>query len=178
MEEIIPEAAKNKVVFSSAVLTENAGSTLSGSFTEEKNGAVLTVLPGNDLTITITNLPVGKVYLKKEIADFQSALAGDEFILQAVSVGDGGETVNSQVVLQHGQTSAPIIITEAVSIEITEILPKEYSLSSIQISGGGQIADHQVTVRPGEEVTVTVRNQYTGKPFFHVSDAIKNVFKR
>lgn len=177
LEEIIPEVYKNKFVFGSIDVQVNAGSTETGSYGEIEQGCRVTVMPENDITITITNIPVGKIYIKKEIDNYSQELSRDTFIIQAISGSDAGSKVNTQVVLKNGQISAPILITEEVALDITEIVPKEYSISEIVLSGGGKINGTRVTVKPGEEVTVTVRNHYEAKSFFHVFDAITNIFQ-
>lgn len=177
LQEVIPESIKNKVVFDSATVTANAGSTALGSVTEKDQGCEVTVLPGNDLTVTITNTPVGTVKIKKVIDNYQKELAEDAFIIQAESADDNGTSVNTEAVLKHNESSGTITIKKTTTLNINEIVPKEYSLSEITISGGVMLNGNQVTVNPGENVTVTVHNTYSGKPFFHVADAIKNQFK-
>lgn len=176
LSEVIPDSLKNKIVFGGVQVTASADSTASGTCTEQDQGCLLTVLPGNDITITVTNIPVGKIYIRKEISNFQAELANDEFVIQAVSA-NGGALVNTQVVLKHGQTSAPILIKQTATIDLTEILPKEYTLSGISLSDGGILQGSQITVQPGEEVTVTLSNTYGGKSFFHVSKAMTNIFR-
>ena len=176
LQEVIPESIKNKVVFDSTTVTANAGSTDLGSVTEKEQGCEVTVLPGNDLTVTITNTPVGTVKIKKVIDNYQKELAEDAFIIQAKSADDNGTSVNTEAVLKHDESSGTITIKKTTTLNINEIVPKEYSLSEITISGG-MLNGNQVTVNPGENVTVTVHNTYSGKPFFHVADAIKNQFK-
>lgn len=177
LQEVIPESIKNKVVFDSVNVTANAGSTDLGSVTEKDQGCEVTVLPGNDLTVTITNTPVGTVKIKKVIDNYQKELAEDAFIIQAESADDNGTSVNTEAVLKHNESSGTITIKKTTTLNIAEIVPKEYSLSEITVSGGGTLNGNQVTVNPGEDVIVTVHNTYSGKPFFHVADAIKNQFK-
>lgn len=176
LSEVIPDTMKNKIVFGGVQVTAHTDSTAFGTCTEQEQGCILTVLPGNDITITVTNIPVGKIYIQKEISNYRTELANDEFVIQAVSA-DGGTLVNTQVVLKHGQTSAPILIKQTATINLTEILPKEYTLSGIRLSGGGTLQGSQITVQPGEEVTVTLSNTYSGKSFFHVSKAMTNIFQ-
>lgn len=176
LQEVIPESIKNKVVFDSATVTANTGSTALGSVTEKDQGCEVTVLPGNgSLTVTITNTPVGTVKIKKVIDNYQKELAEDVFIIQAESADDNGTSVNTEAVLKHDESSGTITIKKTTTLNINEIVPKEYSLSEITISGGGMLNGNQVTVNPGENVTVTVHNTYSGKPFFHVADAIKTI---
>lgn len=177
LQEVIPESIKNKVVFDSATVTANAGSTDLGSVTEKEQGCEVRVLPGNDLTVTITNTPVGTVKIKKVIDNYRKELAEDAFIIQAESADDNGTSVNTEAVLKHNESSGTITIKKTTTLNIAEIVPKEYSLSEITVSGGGTLNGNQVTVNPGENVIITVHNTYSGKPFFHVADAIKNQFK-
>lgn len=177
LEEILPEELKNKIRFGSAEVTQNAGSTAVGEITAEKQGCKVTVLPGNDLTITITNEPIfeGTIKIQKVIDNYQSKLSEDAFIIGAKSVS--GTSVDTQVVLKHQETSGTIKIDQPTTLDISEVIPKEYSMTQITLSGGGSLNGNQVTVNPGENIVVTVHNTYSGKPFFHVSDAIKNIFK-
>lgn len=177
LEELLPEELKNKIRFGSAEVTQNAGSTAVGEVTAEEQGCKVTVLPGNNLTITITNEPVfeGTIKIQKVIDNYQSKLADDAFIIGAKSVS--GTSVDTEVVLKHQETSGTIKIDQTTILDISEVIPKEYSMTQITISGGGSLNGNQVTVNPGENVVVTVHNTYSGKPFFHASDAIKNIFK-
>lgn len=178
LKEVIPEAARDKVNFSSAEVTENTGSTGAGTVTDTEQGCQISVLPGNNLTVTITNSSGGTVQIRKVVDNYRSELANDAFIVNAVSADDNGAAVNVQTVLQNDETSPVISISKQTTLNISEALPKEYSLSSIEVSGGGSVSGNQVTVNPGEHVVITVHNTYSGKHYFHVSDAIKNSFRR
>lgn len=123
--------------------------------------------------ITVSDKKEGRVYIKKVIDNYQPELSEDAFI---INVSSAENTVNAQVVLKHGETSSAIVISEKTTLNITEILPKEYEISQITISGGGQLNGNQVIADPGEEITVTVHNRYSGKAFFQSSDAVKNIF--
>lgn len=181
LKEVIPEAVRDKVNFSSAEVTENTGSTGAGTVTDTEQGCQISVLPGNNLTVTITNSSGGTVQIRKVVdnyENYQGKLSGDAFIITAVSADDNGAAVNVQMVLQNGETSPVISINKQTTLNISEALPKEYSLSSVEVSGGGSVNGNQVMVTPGEHVVITVHNTYSGKHYFHVSDAIKNSFKR
>lgn len=172
LQEVIPNKVKSKVVFGNIDITGNTG-----SYKEENQGCSLKVLPGDDITITVTNVPVGKLYIKKVIDNYCKELENDTFIVEAVSAENAGSSINTEVALQHNETSSVIRVTKQTKINITEILPKEYTLSNLTIGSEGSLSGNCVTVNPGEEVTVTVHNKYGNKPFFHVSDAVKNLFK-
>lgn len=177
LEEILPDELKNKIRFGSAEVTQNSGSTAVGEVTTEEQGCKVTVLSGNDLTITITNEPVfeGTIKIQKVIDNYQSELAGDAFIIRAKSTS--GTSVDTEAVLKHQEISGTIKIDQTTTLDISEVIPKEYSMAQITVSGGGSLNGNQVTVNPGENVVVTVHNTYSGKTFFHASDAIKNIFK-
>lgn len=177
LKEILPDESKNKIRFGSAEVTSNANSTAVGKVTKAEQGCEVTVLPGDDLTITITNEPIfeGTIKIQKVIDNYQSKLSEDAFIIGAKSVS--GTSVDTQVVLKHQETSGTIKIDQPITLDISEVIPKEYSMTQITLSGGGSLNGNQVTVNPGENIVVTVHNTYSGKPFFHVSDAIKNIFK-
>lgn len=179
LKEVIPEEVRDKVNFSSAVVTKNAGSTEAGTVTNTEQGCKISILPGNNLTVTITNSSGGTVQIRKVVdnyENYQGKLSGDAFIINAVSADDNGAAVNVQTVLQNEEISPVISINKQTTLNITEALPKEYSLSSIEVSGGGNVNGNQVRVNPGEHVVITVRNTYSGKHYFHISDAVKNSF--
>ncbi len=176
LEEIIPVEIQKKIVFESTTVTQNEGSTAVGAITETEQGCKVNVLPGNDLTVTITNVPVGTVRIQKVVDNYQNELEEDAFIIRVSSAGDDGAAVNTEVVLTNEETSGKINITKKTTLNIEEVVPKEYSLSHLSISGGGSLDGSQVTVKPGEDVVVTVHNTYSSKTFFHAADAIKNLF--
>ena len=176
LEEIIPNEIKNKVVFGSIKVNKKNGNDV--EIQEKSQGCKLAVLPGDDLTITITNTPVGTVKFQKMVDNYRSELSKDAFVIRANSSEKNGTGISVEAVLKHDETSGKIIIKKKTTLNIEEILPKEYSMSEIKVSGGGTLSEgNQVTVNPGENVTVIVHNTYAGKPFFHASDAIKNIFK-
>lgn len=177
LKEILPDELKNKIRFGSAEVTSNANSTAVGKVTKAEQGCEVTVLPGDDLTITITNEPIfeGTIKIQKVIDNYQSKLSEDAFIIGAKSVS--GTSVDTQVVLKHQETSGTIKIDQPTTLDISEVIPKEYFMTQITLSGGGSLNGNQVIVNPGENIVVTVHNTYSGKTFFHASDAIKNIFK-
>ena len=176
--------------FGSVKVEKNGNSTEPGSVTHYGTTCRIDVFPGNDLTITYTNLPVGIVRIHKLIDNYQDPLADDAFILRVTSAEDNGQSVNTETVLKHDEYSADIEILKTTTLQIAEVLPKEYTQSGITYEkytidaetrgpavyeeGTGQ--GGQVVVHPGELVAITVHNSYSGKPYFHVSDAVKNYF--
>lgn len=127
--------------------------------------------------IDVSQKKEGKVYIRKEIDNYQNQLKEDEFIINVTSTGNETSKINTTVVLKHNETSEAIAIKEKTVLNIAEVIPKEYEVSQITITGG-QIDGSQVTVDRGDNVVITVHNKYSGKPFFHTSNGVKNIFKR
>ena len=178
LKEVIPEDIQDKVTFDSVQVEKTDGkSTEPGKLTEKEEGCELTILPGNDITITVTNIPVGTVKLQKVIDNYQAELSKDAFIISARSTKDGGALVNTQAVLKNNESSGVIKIKKKTTLCIDEILPKEYTMSKIATTGGGIVKGKDVTISPGEDVVIKVHNLYSGKPFFHASDMVTNLFQ-
>lgn len=127
--------------------------------------------------IDISKKKEGKVYIRKEIDNYQNKLEDDGFIINVTSTGNETSKINTTVVLKNDEVSEAIVIKEKTVLNIAEVVPKEYEVSQITVTGG-QIDGSQVTVDRGDQVVITVHNKYSGKPFFHASDNVKNIFKR
>ena len=128
--------------------------------------------------IYVEQKPEGKVYIKKEVDNYQSELSNDSFIIQVTSKGNIESPINTEVVLKHNDKSAAIMIKEKTILDISEIVPKEYETVDISISGDGEkVSDHEIAVDRGQNVTITVHNKYSAKAFFQTSDMITNTFK-
>ncbi len=159
---------KLKVTFTPAEVKENTTSKVAVSAKSEE---------GN-VGIDVVQKPEGKVYIKKVIDNYQEKLSDDTFIIRVVSEGNTESQIDTEVVLQHNETSSAITIKEKTVLDISEVVPKEYEMSDISLSGEGKINGSQVTVDRGENIVITVHNKYSAKPFFHISEAIKNQFKQ
>lgn len=179
-EENLYLRLKKRMEFDSVKIEKNESSTDiafdESEIDDRDSWQTIPISPGNDLTVTYTNRPIGYVKIKKVVDNEQDQLAGDAFIIKVTSAEDQGQTVNAQVVLSHREESGWIPIEKTTTLRIDEILPKEYSKSGITVDGGGTLEGDKVIVHPGEVVEIGVHNQYTGKPFFHASDAVKNRF--
>ncbi len=177
IEETIPEKIREKIVFDSVDVRADSGSTALGEVKETAGGCEVNVLPGNNIIVVINNSPVATVSIRKSIDNYRAELSEDAFVIRAKSISDKGTPVDTETVLKHQETSGIIKITKATTLEISEILPKEYAFSGITLSGGGTLKDNKVSVKPGENVIVTVHNTYSAEPYFHSSDSLKNIFK-
>ena len=177
IEESIPDEIKDKMVFDSVSVKANSGSSALGDMEETSQGCELTVLPGNDIVVVITNSPVAKVRIRKVIDNYREELSEDAFVVRAKSVSDAGTSVDTEAVLTHDETSGVIRLKKSTTLDISEILPKEYTFTGITLSGGGTLRGNQVSVKPGEDIVITVHNTYSAEPYFHSSDSIKNIFK-
>ena len=176
--ETIPDEIKDKIVFDSVSVKANSGSSALGDVEETSQGCEVTVLPGNDIVVTITNSPVATVKIRKVVDNYQKELAEDAFIVRAKSTSDAGTPVDTEVVLSHNETSGIIKLKKETTLDISEIMPKEYAFSGITLSGGGTLKGNKVSIKPGEDVVVTVHNTYSYEPYFHSSDSVKNLFKQ
>lgn len=175
LQEVVPRSVEQNIQFDTIEISKNTGSTEPGTVVMQEQGCKIQVLPGNDITITVRNLPLGTIRLKKVIDNYQKELEDDEFIICADSVN--GNEIQTEYVLKHGEVSPNIKVTDTTTININEIVPKEYMFTGIEVNGEGNLNGNNVTVNPGENVVITVHNTYSGQPFFHVADAIKNIFK-
>lgn len=190
LNEHLPDRLGARMKFGSVKVEKNGNSTDPGSVSRLGSLCGIDVFPGNDLTITYTNLPVGLVYIHKLIDNYQAPLADDAFILRVTSAEDNGQSVNAEVVLKHDEYSPDIEILKTTTLQIAEVLPKEYTQSGItyekytidaetgdtSVYEEGTCQGGQIVVHPGENVEITVHNSYSGEPYFHVSDAVKNAF--
>lgn len=177
LEEAIPDAVKDSIVYGRTVVTKNAGSTEIMASTPLKQGCSLKVMPGNDVTICVENDPVGTIRIKKEIDNYQECLKDDEFMVQVSGAG-----ISSEVVLKNGETSGAILIKESGTVYIDEIVPMEYTFERLTIEREGSetsgVSGNSITVQPGSHITVVVHNNYQWKPYFHAFDSVRNLFGR
>lgn len=177
LEELIPDAVRNRIQFTGMSIKKNQGSTESAAIVQQENGGLLKLLPGNDITVTIENSPVGTVRIKSitdNYAEFGDRLKDDEFIY---NIGTGKGNIGS--VLKHGETSGVINIKEKTTLNIDEIIPKEYSQVEIRIvkdNKSSKVNGNEFTVSPGEHVVIEIHNRYAWKPYFHAFDSKNNRF--
>lgn len=133
-----------------------------------------------EVMIEVTQKPAGKIRVKKIIDNYDKSLEDDEFMININSIS--GESISSQIVLNHDESSGYIEITEPTWLSISEILPMEYSYASITADGIGvdisDIQENKIYVERGDDITITIHNRYTWNPFFHTFDSIMNVFSR
>ncbi len=133
--------------------------------------------------IEVEQIKAGKIRIKKIIdnySDFDNSLINDEFMVNINSLS--GAPVSTGFVLKHGETSGYIEITEPTELLIKEVIPMEYSFKAIveetQNSVDRFLTGGVISVNPGDDITITIHNEYTWNPFFHTFDSIMNVFSR
>lgn len=130
-----------------------------------------------------------KLIIKKQITNYSqfnqedsgNPLAGDDFFINIESA-DG--KFHTTAVLGHEET-AVILADGKTTYTISEILPKEYTFAGFEVSKtdingkttpGNMEANNQITINPGEAITVTVKNTFENKSYFHNDDSKDNTF--
>lgn len=184
LTEMIPEDLRSHISFKDVRTEKNTGSTDHGGITARDNGSTIKVLPGNDLTVIVTNTPVGRLYITKIIENYDGSLEDDEFIINAVSSGPAGEAGKDKMevsaVLKNGETSGAVVVNERTIFKITETVPKEYQLVKvIKKTDNGKVLcpGGTIEVKPGEDAEAVVYNRYEWRPYFHSIDTIMNLMK-
>lgn len=114
-----------------------------------------------------------KIKIKKVIANY--AAYGSQLKDHAFMINLSGD-MTASTVLKHGETSGTIthlVDGSSDTVEIKEIVPMEYSAgytvsSAIQHADGTQETrpGRQLTLLPGDDVTVTVTNTFEHKAYF------------
>ena len=175
INEILSGDAKKSFTYKESKVTGNYGTV-----TQNKTGVTVHAVAGysgdtKSFTAEITNIPVTKLYIKKVIDNYQSELANDEFM---INISNQSGSVDTGVVLKHNETTGPaIIITQAGSVNIDEIIPEEYTWVSNEVTkGSATVSGKTVNLELGDEVTVAVHNKYGWQPYFHDFDTKTNSF--
>ncbi len=129
-----------------------------------------------EVSIKVTDQKEGRLRVKKVIDDGSKAQSGDEFMISMKSVS--GTEVDTSAVLKDGESSPYITVDEETVLDISEIVPMEYTFKGI--TAGSSQADfakeHRITVRPGDDITVYVHNEYSWTPYYHDFDSVLNRF--
>lgn len=137
----------------------------------------------------VVQAPQGaKLIIRKQVenySDFETEggnpLKDDEFFINVESVDGKFQTT---AILGHGEHTI-ILADGKTTYTIDEILPKEYKLAGYEVTrtdvngetNSGSMEDgNQITVNPGETVTVTVKNTFESKSYFHNDDSRDNTF--
>lgn len=175
INEILSGDAKKSFTYKESKVTGDYGTV-----TQNKTGVTVHAVAGysgdtKSFTAEITNIPVTKLYIKKVIDNYQSGLANDEFM---INISNQSGSVDTGVVLKHNETTGPaIIITQAGSVNIDEIIPEEYTWVRNEVTkGSATVSGKTVNLELGDEVTIAVHNKYDWKPYFHDFDTKANNF--
>lgn len=131
-----------------------------------------------EVHIKVTKVKEGTVKLSKIVDNYKDSLAEDEFSIQIKSVS--GDFVDTSVVLKHKEKSAAITVTEDTVLELSEIVPMEYEYLGFSTGSaeGALQTGNQITVKPGDDITVYLHNKYQWQPYFHDFGSKTNCFKR
>lgn len=127
------------------------------------------------------------ITVKKVVEGYTPAMVGQRF---AVDLSGG---VSTRFSLTHNQMSLPITVNAgtAKTVNISEIVPMEFSLKDIQVTNNGTGSPPQfnlthgpdgavtggtLTVYPGNDILVTVTNRYGGQGYFKSRTQENNTF--
>lgn len=97
-----------------------------------------------------------------------------------IRVKDSNGKLYTTAALGHDETSGPIILippSSGESFAIEEIVPMEYTMtgmSSEQVVLGGSDNHRTVTVKPGDDITVTLTNRPDHSGYFHRTVSVTN----
>lgn len=127
------------------------------------------------------------ITVKKVVEGYTAAMAEQHFVVDL----SGG--VNAQFDLTHDQSSLPVTVKagQAKTIRISEIVPMEFGLKDIQMtnkgagtdpkfdlthSPDGTITGGTLTIYPGNDILITVTNQFTASGYFKDRAQVSNEF--
>ena len=127
------------------------------------------------------------ITVKKVVEGYTAAMAEQHFVVDL----SGG--VNAQFDLTHNQSSLPVTVKagQAKTINISEIVPMEFGLKDIQVtnkgagtepkfdltrSPDGTITGGTLTIYPGNDILITVTNQFTASGYFKDRAQVSNEF--
>lgn len=133
---------------------------------------------GGSVSITVTEPKEGRLTVKKVIDNGSGALADDEFMIRIKSVS--GSDIDTSAVLKDGESSPYITVGEETVVDISETVPMEYSMTGISRGSADQeiTKNSRVTVKPGDDITVYVHNEYSWTSYYHDFDSVMNRFTK
>ena len=162
----------------SGILGTNAGGdafTYTAEYSKAEKGDAL------DALIITNELKPAVLRLRKVVdADGEAnepIKAEYKFLIQ---LKDAEGKLYTTVALGHEEVSGDIFVVppakgEAFTIE--EIVPMEYELTGMEVTSGrtNSLKNDTVTVRPGDDITITLRNKADHSGYFHNTESVTNV---
>ena len=138
----------------------------------------------NNGPIVIKEKVPTKVRLKKEVSD-NAGNDSDIFVIHL----EEKETILGSVALRRNETSGWMSLDmseeEFRTIKVTEVVPMDYTKGyRIYVTDGDgnttllDEEEDKVTLKAGDEITITIENEFEHAGYFRGKDAVKNVFQR
>lgn len=130
-------------------------------------------------------IPAARFRIKKVVTphsesgdDYQQ----DPFVIEVKEVSTDDNGFMTQVVLRHNETSSDIMVSpteKGTRFHIREIVPMEYELERMELAAGTEKAvldeaSGELTVYPGADATVIVKNREKHIPYFHDTAHVTN----
>ena len=122
---------------------------------------------------------IGDITVTKDVVGTDAPTR--DFLIQIVDVS--GTHVDTAAILKDGETSGVIRVDQVTKLALTETKLKEFNLNSMTfvktkkidgtvISKGSLVLNsetgkYEILIYPGEEVSITVVNEFKKIPFFH-----------
>ena len=138
----------------------------------------------NNEPITISEKEPAKVRLKKEVLD-NAGNDSDIFLIHL----EEQETILGSVALRRNETSGWMSLDmseeEFRTIKVTEVVPMDYSKGyRIYVTDGDgnttllDEGEDKVTLEAGDEITITIENEFEHAGYFRDKVAVENIFIR
>ena len=94
-----------------------------------------------------------------------------------IRLRDADGNIHTAVALGHNETSEAVFLVPPAAGEnftVEEIVPMEYTLVSTTGSPSGKLSGNQVTVLPGDDITITFTNKPDHEGYFHHTYSVTN----
>ena len=132
--------------------------------------------------VPVLQVRKGRLRIRKSVEGNEAGAETEDFIIHLKKDGGGFADL---VLKGDGRESGAIDVYGETVFTITESVPKEYKLSGFTaenvdkpaMADGTFTADGYtawVTVGPGDDIVVTVLNEFVHKPYFHADAAVTN----
>ena len=138
-------------------------------------------IKGNDTPIIVA-ADVATITIKKEVADDRGAT--DDIFLITLSESNAPLTM---VALKKGDESSALKLgmdnVTSKTINISEVIPMDYDDTFVvtvinnQAESKAEVNGNIVTIHPGDDVTIVVKNTFAPTGFFKGKDFVKNLFQ-
>lgn len=97
-----------------------------------------------------------------------------------IQLKDAEGKLYTTVALGHEEVSGDIFVVppaKGESFTIEEIVPMEYQMTGMEVTGGrtDSLENDIVTVLPGDDITITLRNKADHSGYFHNTESVTNV---